>query len=111
MIRQLLLDFGILIGCRWSLDCSISSINGTSYSYAVCTRFTVSERTLRNALGDLTEHIEILRGTCHNTADDLVNYKLCKEKWRVPDAVTDTSYGWEQQGQEQTSRATKRNRF
>lgn len=109
--RQLLADFNTLLGCRWNMEFSIVTIGNCMYAYGSNNRFTVSERTIRTAIGTLNDHVDILRGTHMNTAEELVNYKLCKEKWQVPETVTESSSGWGEQAQAETSRTSKHRRF
>lgn len=108
MKRCLLSDACTLLSVRWSMDVAVISNGNQIYAYGVNTRFNVAERTIRNALGDLCEHVDLLRGTSHNTSDELVNFKECKEKWNVPEMVSDTSSGWGEQAQETTFRLNKR---
>lgn len=105
---QLLRDFVTLLKFRWNMELTIMSIEGTSYAYGINNRITVADRTIKNAIGDLQNHIEFLRGTVQATADELAEYRQCKRKWRVPDQVTDSSSGWEPQEPAGTSRGAKR---
>lgn len=109
--RQLLLDFCTLLGIRWNLDMTLISINGAAYAYGCCGRFTVSDRTIRNAIGDLTEHIDFTRGSPQHTAEQLADFKACKEKWRVPEQVTESTSGWDPSEPATTSTGTKRKRY
>ncbi|UNS41164.1 hypothetical protein [Psittaciform chaphamaparvovirus 3] len=109
--RQLLLDFCTLLGIRWNLDMNMLTINGAHYAYGCCGRFTVSDRTIRNAIGDLTEHVDFTRGSPQHTADQLADFKACKEKWRVPEQVTESASGWDPQEPATTSTGSKRKRF
>lgn len=93
------------------MDMTLPQINGTWYAFGTNSRITVSQSTIRNAIGDLANHVDFLRGTSHSTAEDLANYKICKEKWRVPEQVTDSYSGWEANAQVGTSHTTKRPRF
>nr|WOX03049.1 nonstructural protein 3 [Psittaciform chaphamaparvovirus 6] len=111
VIRNLLQDACVLIGCRWSMECTILSMNNTLYGYGYNNRITVSERTIRNALGDLTEHVDFLRSTVNTTAEDLVRYKECRVKWRVPEQVSESTSGWVDVAQESTSSFRKRPRY
>nr|WOX03045.1 nonstructural protein 3 [Psittaciform chaphamaparvovirus 5] len=109
--KTLLQDACTLIGCRWSMDMTIITLNDELYAYGLNTRFTVATQTIKNALGDLLEHVELLRGTAHSTAEELASYKRCKERWNVPDQVSDTTSGWDGSAQESTSQMNKRRRF
>lgn len=109
--RQLLLDFNTLIGMRWNMEMQLVNHGGTQYAYGNNTRFSVGDRTLRNALGNLANHVDFIRGTHHASPEDLANYKVCKEKWKVPENVADSSSGWEATGPAETSPTTKRPRY
>lgn len=112
IIREILGDVETLIGHRWNLDVIIQSIQGTTYAYTNNTRFNVSGQTLKNALGDLTDHVEFQKGSCNCSAEQLVRYRMTKLKWKVPDQVTDPSIsGWGEREQEQTSHPSKRKRY
>lgn len=111
MQRDLLSDFCTLLSFRWTMDVSIVTINSHLYAFGINPRITASERTIRHAIGDLTNHVDILRGTTSASAEDLVRYKECKKKWKVPDAVSDTGSGWERPEPAGTSTAIKRLRF
>lgn len=108
---QLLFDFQCLIGIRWNMDMTIGDYQGIKYVFGVNTRITIGESTIRAALGNLADHCDFLRGNASNTFDQLANYKVCKEKWKVPDKVTDSTFGWEAQGHQGTSQETKRRKF
>lgn len=111
IIRGLLTDAGILLGMRWNVECTIHDIEGDLYSFTIVSRFTVSNTGIERALGDLTEHIKFIRGNPANTLDELVRYKKCKERWRVPDPTTESTSGQEDTGRAGTSLGTKRHRF
>ena len=109
---DLLRDFATLLGIRWNMDITIKQIDGDIYAYGCNQRFTVSNSTLRNAIGDLADHVDFLRSSPDNDADNLIRYKLCKAKWNVPDIVTETtSSGWERQEPQGTSNQNKRKRI
>lgn len=109
--RQLLTEAAILLSVRWSFDVKVQLYNDTYYAFGVNPRFTVGNNTLRNALGELTEHIEFMKAGTSATFEDLCLFQECKRKWRVPDNVTESTSGWEQQEPGQTSRGSKRARF
>nr|WDQ28110.1 nonstructural protein 3 [Bird parvovirus] len=109
--RQLLLDFCCLLNMRWNMDCSIHTIEDTMFAFGKNNRFGVSDRTLKNAIGDLTIHIDFIRGSPDTAAEDLANYKRCKEKWNVPDQISESSFGWDPQEPAGTSTPIKRKRF
>lgn len=111
IIEEYLKDAACLIGIRWNMDVHLLTIEGQRYAFGINTRITVSEKTISNALGDLGNNVGFLRGTANNTAEDLARYKKCKEKWKVPDEVSTSSYGWEPQGHPETSKAAKQKRY
>lgn len=111
MIAELLKDFQCLLGCRWNMDIHITCIEGVQYAFGINNRITASEKTITNAIGLLAEHVAFLRGTASNSAEELARFKECKRKWKVPDEVSTTSYGWEAVGQAGTSNPTKRRHF
>lgn len=109
--RQLLLDFCCLLGIRWNMDVTIHMIEGCQYAFGKNVRFGVSDRTLRNALGTLFNHVDFIRGSPENTAEDLARFKVCKEKWNVPDQITESASGWDPQEPAGTSTPIKRKRY
>lgn len=109
--KQLLLDFCCLIGTRWNMDVSIQLLEGEMYAFGKNVRFGVSDRTLRNAIGTLTNHVDFIRGSTESTAEELARYKTTREKWHVPDQITESASGWEAQEQAGTSTPSKRKRF
>lgn len=111
LAKQLLADAACLCGVRWNIDFNIMQLHGESYAYGCCTRFTVGDRTLRNALGDLTLHVDFLRASASATAEELVHYRQCREKWKVPEQVSDSTTGWDEPGQGATSTGAKRKRY
>lgn len=111
VMQQLLRDFCCLLSVRWNMEMNQLVIDGNRYAYGVNTRITASERTIKNAIGELTEHVEFLRGTANNSAEDLANYRLCRVKWKVPEIVADTTYGSEATDVQQTFLHSKRKRF
>lgn len=111
MEKQLLADFNTLIGVRWNMDMQLIKRHERWYAYGHNNRISVGVSTIRNAIGDLSKHIEFIRGTQHSTLDCLIDYKLCKEKWKVPDQVTESSIGWEATTQPGTSAMSKRPRY
>lgn len=109
--QQLLQDFMCLLSVRWNMELHIVTVDGNKYAYGTNTRITASERTIMNAIGDLAEHVGFLRSTSATNADDLARYRQCRLKWRVPDQVTDSTYGAAQQELQETSLQLKRKRF
>lgn len=108
--KELLQDACTLLGIRWNVDISLVTINHTVYAFGYTLRFTASNSTIRNALGDLQDHVEFIRGSSANTAEDLERYKRCKQKWKVPES-TDHSSGWATDQQAETSRQPKYKKF
>lgn len=109
--RQLLEDFRCLLGCRWNMIIEIKTHNGKLYAFGNNSRFNVSDKTISNALGDLTNHVEFLKSASGIEFEYLADYKTCKEKWNVPDVVSEGSYGWDRPEQGETSLQIKRKRF
>lgn len=109
--QELLRDFSALVGIRWGFEISIHVVDGDVYAYGVQPRFTVGNSTLRNAIGDLNEHVHFLRSSANSSLEDLVRYQRCKRKWGVEEPVTDASSGWEASPREETSTGIKRKRF
>lgn len=108
--EQLLNDFNILLSVRWNMEMQKLNIDGHDYAYGTNTRITVSNRTISNAIGELHNHVEFLRGQAKSTAYDLANYRQCQLKWKVPDVVSDTTYGSEGSELPATSMFLKRKR-
>lgn len=109
--RELLADFCTLLNFRWTMDVQVITIDGTLYAFGVNPRITASERTIRAAIGELSNLVDILRGSVSATAEDLARYRACKKKWKVPDIASDTGSGWERPGHQETSTPIKRPRF
>lgn len=109
--RDLLTDFCTLLNFRWTMDVNITNLEGQLYAFGVNPRITASDRTIRAAVGELANHIDCLRGTISASAEDLARYRLCKQKWKVPDVASDTGSGWGQLERAETSQASKRARF
>lgn len=109
--RQLLNDFCCLVNVRWGMNCTIMEYEGTKYAYGNNPRFTASEKTIRNAIGDLSNHVSIVRSTANVDFEQLAEYKTCKMKWKVPDVVSESSTGWGATAQEEASPLLKRKRF
>lgn len=111
VIQQLLRDFICLLSVRWNMEMQILTIEGNKYAFGVNTRITVSERTLRNAIGDLADHVDFIRSTSSIAAEDLAHYRLCRAKWKVPEQVTDSTYGSGGSEPQETFLHHKRKRF
>lgn len=108
---QLLQDFRCLLSCRWNMDLTIAEYEGSRYAFGINTRITASERTIKNAIGDLHQHVDFIRSTASINFEDLARYKSCRVKWNVPDQVTEGSYGWGAAEPPETSQGAKRKRF
>nr|WOX03041.1 hypothetical protein [Psittaciform chaphamaparvovirus 4] len=108
--KQLLQDFVALLGIRWNMDIQVVPLDDELYAFGVNNRFTVSTQTMRNALGDLNEHVDFLRGNVSNIAEELVNFKRCKDKWNVPEIVSESTSGWEGPAADLSSRHSKHRR-
>lgn len=93
------------------MEVTIKEINGIKYAYGTNPRITVSERTIKNAIGNLANHVEFIRSIASTSAEDLAAYEQCRRKWKVPESVSESSYGWEALGQARTSPESKRKRY
>lgn len=111
IIQQLLRDFICLLSVRWNMELQIVTIDGMKYAYGTNTRITASERTITNAIGELSEHVGFLRSIASITAEDLARYRECRNKWKVPEIVTDSFYGAGGSEHQETSLPYKRKRF
>lgn len=109
--QQLLRDFVCLLSVRWNMELNIVTIDGTKYAFGSNTRITASERTIRNAIGELAEHVDFIRSVATVSAEDLAHYRLCRQKWKVPEIVTDSTYGSGGTEPPETSQPYKRKRF
>lgn len=110
--QQLLRDFCCLLSVRWNFDVTVVRYEGTDYAFGVNTRITAGERTIRNAIGNLSEHVDFLRGTPNSGYEQLADYRQCRLKWQVPDLVSDPSTsGWDQSERQETFQQAKRKRF
>lgn len=108
--KELLNDAITLWSVRWGIDMGMVTIDHHLYIYGSTLRFTASNNTIRDAIGDLSEHIEFYRGTPVNTAEDLVRYQKCRKKWKVPDR-SENSSGWGDSAQAETSQFSKRKKY
>ncbi|TRZ05898.1 hypothetical protein HGM15179_021210 [Zosterops borbonicus] len=106
--RALLTDFCTLINVRWNMDCQLQTIDGTLYAYGTNARISASEQTIKNAIGDLAEHVGVLRGILTNTAEDLAAYRSCRLKWNVAEPGAPTTYGVEDSDARGTFQPIKR---
>lgn len=111
MIKEMLEDARVLISCRWNMNMDIIQVGGTWYCYGVNTKFHVGKGTIKAALGELTEHVDFIRGNSHSTLEELVRYKECKQRWKVEDPAAESSSGWGDPEQPGTSISAKRKRF
>lgn len=78
---------------RWGMEGSIVEERGIRYAFFTCPNFVVGTQTLSRALGDLSDSVKYHRGSPSDTAKGLINYKLCLEKYNVPDKVSEGSFG------------------
>lgn len=87
---DLLLDAISLLSIRWGLEFTRETREDGEYAWSSTTRFTVGEPTLNRALGDLVSngYIGILRCSASTSIDTAIRYRKCKEKWNVPDVVS-----------------------
>lgn len=91
--RQLVEDAVCLLGCRWSIEFSYTLDKGVLYAFGICNRFNIGLPTISRALGLLGAHIVFQKAGVHETADQLIRFKQCKDRWQVPEVVTEGSYG------------------
>lgn len=98
--EETLQDAIILLSCRWGLEFEQSVIHDEHFAYATCSRFTVSEQTIGNALGDMYPgYIEIYKAPASTTFSQAVRFLKCKSKWNVPTNVSAASEDTSGQGQ------------
>lgn len=109
--QQLLRDFVCLLSVRWNMEMQIVTVDGNRYAYGTNARITASERTIANAIGELNEHVGFIRSVASVAAEDLARYRQCRLKWKVPDLVSDSTYGAAQSDVPETSQPYKRKRF
>lgn len=90
-LPTLLQDAMCLLSGRWGLQIDEHYYKDQWYLWAVCTRFHVGEETLRRALGDLTHHLSFQKGAPTQDFNTAVRYKICRERWGVPQVITEKS--------------------
>lgn len=110
LTRNLLTDAQTLISVRWTMECTLHEEDTEIYLYGYNGRFMVGLQTLKNALGNLADHIEIIRSSPTHNAQELIRYKECRDKWQVPTQVSDSSSGWEAEEPQKTLTGIKRKR-
>lgn len=88
-LPELLEDAKILLLGRWGVHIEEKFFRNQWYLWAVCTRFNVSDETVRRALGDLTNILSFQKGAATQDFETAVKYKLCREKWGVPQTITE----------------------
>lgn len=93
--KELLSDAIVLLGTRWGMDFTYHDDKGVLYAFGVCARFTVGIPTITRALGSLAEKVKFHKGGGTDTALALIRYKVCKQKYGVPDQVSEGSSGGE----------------
>lgn len=93
--KEMLSDAITLLGTRWGMDFTYHEDKGVLYAFGVCPRFTVGIPTINRALGTLAEKVKFHRGGGTDAAISLIRYKVCKEKYGVPDTVSEGSSGTE----------------
>nr|USH59380.1 hypothetical non-structural protein [Chaphamaparvovirus carnivoran1] len=90
--KDILLDAISLLSGRWGLEFEFVTKNNELYAYATCSRFSVAERTVERALGDLfPAYIIFHKGPVTATVDSLVRFQQCKQKWNVADVLSPES--------------------
>lgn len=109
--REILTDACTLLSVRWNMDMTIIEHSTGLFAYGANHRFTVGEKTLNNALGELAAHLNITKTSASIGPEALIDYRKCKAKWNVQDQVTEgtsTYYGWPEEEQAGTSTSYKR---
>lgn len=109
--RGILDDCCVLLGMRWNVEFTISNHGGKLYAFGSTTRFTVSNPTVCRGLGDLSAHVEFIRGSPAHTLSELVRYKECRDKWNVPEILSESSTGLDPMERPGTSHTTKRRHY
>lgn len=110
MCKEILKDVQCMWGVRWTTDFTLLQVEGKWFLHGNNNRFTVSNNTIRAALGRLAQHVDFVRSSANIGADDLIKYQKCLDKWGVEQNLTSTS-GWDEQEQASTSIIGKRKRY
>lgn len=84
-------DAKCLLSGRWSIAVEEHYFQNQWYLWAVCTRFSVGEETIKRALGDLMNLLSFQRGSPNQDFNTAVRYKICRERWGVPQVIVDRS--------------------
>lgn len=109
--KELLEDAGVLLSARWNLELSYVESGNVLYGFLSCPRFTIGSATIIRALGTLAGAIQFHRGAASDTAEGLIRYVQCKQKYEVPDQVSGDTSGETETGPTSTgSWGTKRQR-
>lgn len=103
-IQELLEDVVCLLTGRWSMDSTIVESKGVLYAHLVCARYPVGSATFIRALGDLGAHVKIHRGALGDSPQQMIKYIECKQKYNVPDVVSEGFSG--DAGQETVSQSS-----
>lgn len=94
MQDELLGDAQVLWGCKWGMDFTkITGLDNCRFLHGNNLRFVASNETIKQCLGNLAEHVYFLRSTPNITPEDLIKYKNCLKKWKVPTPDTTSSSG------------------
>lgn len=98
--REVLLDAIALLSGRWGLEFDIKECEGELYACATCTRFSVAERTVEKALGDIhPAYISFHKGPVTASLDSLIKFQQCKTRWNVADVLSSDADGSPGMGQ------------
>lgn len=90
ILPSLLEDAKCLLLGRWGgISVEEHVHKGQHYLWVVCTRFSVGDETVKRALGDLMHHLSFQRGAPNADFHTAVRYKLCRERWGVPQQIVE----------------------
>lgn len=103
LLPDLLMDAKCLLLGRWGgISVEEHQYKGQWYLWVVCTRFSVGDETIRRAFGDLTQHISFQKGAPSSDFNTAVRYKLCRERWGVPQQIVERPENPEQFSRKRT---------
>lgn len=87
-------DATVLLRGRWNLNVERLISKGQWYLWVTCTRFTVSDETVRRAFGDLANLISWQKGSAGLDFKTAVGYKQCRDKYGVPQVIVEKTDGY-----------------
>lgn len=86
--REVILDAITLLSGRWGIEFDLQEKDGELYAFSTCSRFSVAERTVEKALGDMFPgYISFHKGPLSANADSLIRFQRCKSRWNVADVL------------------------